>query len=174
MGRNRRVGSGCCLKLASSREAMISHCPPDRNFFYSLCHAASKCDRFHLHDASKLLLFYPVGGMGILVKYLGGTGILPVINIPSQAGCPPYSYSCRLSYQGFCQRYKPKKKPAPQCHWGSKLLSSQPSVSSTTQPSATNARQARPCQVTENELVAQVARKFIQANRPPSETKKGF
>ncbi|WP_293028811.1 hypothetical protein [Moorena sp. SIO3I8] len=33
MGRNRRVGSGCCLKLASSREAMISHCPPDRNFF---------------------------------------------------------------------------------------------------------------------------------------------
>ncbi|NEO25195.1 hypothetical protein [Moorena sp. SIO4A5] len=29
MGRNRRVGSGCCLKLASSREAMISHCPPE-------------------------------------------------------------------------------------------------------------------------------------------------
>ncbi|NEO39576.1 MAG: hypothetical protein F6J90_25880 [Moorea sp. SIOASIH] len=36
---NRRVGSGCCLKLASSHEAIISHCPPDRNFFYSLCHA---------------------------------------------------------------------------------------------------------------------------------------
>ncbi|NEO17281.1 MULTISPECIES: hypothetical protein [unclassified Moorena] len=59
------------------------------------------------------------------------------------------------------ERYKPKKKPAPQCHWGSKLLDRQPSVSSATQPSGrTSARQARPpCQVTENELVAQVARK---------------
>uniref|UniRef100_A0A1D9G3K1 Uncharacterized protein n=1 Tax=Moorena producens (strain JHB) TaxID=1454205 RepID=A0A1D9G3K1_MOOP1 len=30
---NRRVGSGCCLKLASSREYMISHCPPTGTFF---------------------------------------------------------------------------------------------------------------------------------------------
>ncbi|AOY81981.1 transposase [Moorena producens JHB] len=81
---------------------------------------------------------------------------------------------CAKKYKGFCQRYKPKKKPARRCHWGSKLLDRQPS-SSTLPPATTNARQARPpCLVTENELVAQVARKFIQANRPPSETKKGF
>ncbi|NET83010.1 MAG: hypothetical protein F6J94_14060 [Moorea sp. SIO1F2] len=45
-----------------------------------------------------------VGGTGMLVEWacwwnghLGGMGILPVINIPRRAGCPPHSYSSRPS-----------------------------------------------------------------------------
>ncbi|MGB3532857.1 MAG: transposase [Microcoleaceae cyanobacterium] len=29
---------------------------------------------------------------------------------------------CARKYRGFCNRYKPKSKPARKCHWGNKLL----------------------------------------------------
>ncbi|WP_202972000.1 hypothetical protein [Moorena producens] len=47
MGRNRRVGSGCCLKLASSREALDQRLPTRQELFLLYLSCITRCDRFH-------------------------------------------------------------------------------------------------------------------------------
>ncbi|WP_424095953.1 hypothetical protein [Moorena producens] len=44
---NRRVGSGCCLKLASSREALDQPLPTRQELFLLSVSCMTRCDRFH-------------------------------------------------------------------------------------------------------------------------------
>jgi putative transposase len=79
---------------------------------------------------------------------------------------------CAKRYRGFCQRYKPKTKPASKSHWGSKLL-----AGLYHKTSGKDKRKSSPgqltlpwsqCQVSERPEVMEVAFKFIQANKIPS------
>src|SRR5512136_356908 len=87
---------------------------------------------------------------------------------------------CAQKYRGFCQKYKPKGKTPTQSSWGSRLLAgvhinpSPEKKRSTRANSTQSGANYRGCQVSENELLAQVVRKFIEANRAPKEAGKDF
>jgi putative transposase len=83
---------------------------------------------------------------------------------------------CANKYRGFCNRYKPKSKPARKCHWGNKLLagidcgrsnknkrSGSPNNVATSSSSSSWAG----CQVSETPEVSRVARQFQEANQAP-------
>ncbi|WP_287312427.1 transposase [Moorena sp. SIO1G6] len=89
---------------------------------------------------------------------------------------------CARKYRGFCNRYKPKSKPARKCHWGNKFLAGiqvNPRTSAPKPPTlgALNpgspqtwgARGARGCQVKESPEVYEM--KFIEANQAPWQAK---
>ncbi|MEM9926621.1 MAG: transposase [Cyanobacteria bacterium P01_D01_bin.50] len=79
---------------------------------------------------------------------------------------------CANKYRGFCNRYKPKSKPARKCHWGNKLLagvksrSSKKSNSNNVATSSSSSSWAG-CQVSETLEVSVVARPFQEANQAP-------
>jgi putative transposase len=87
---------------------------------------------------------------------------------------------CAQNSLGFCQKYKPKGKPPTKCHWGSRLLArvhinpspdkKRPTKANYTQKVAGHTG----CQVWSNDLLAQVVRQFIEANRAPWEAGKDF
>ncbi|WP_375515371.1 hypothetical protein [uncultured Nostoc sp.] len=73
---------------------------------------------------------------------------------------------CAKKYRGFCQRYKPKAKPAKLSCWGSKLLAGH-------KISRNKGKHKCPpgqltlfaqCQVSECPQVAEVLKKFVLAN----------
>ena len=81
------------------------------------------------------------------------------------------SEECARKYKGFCQKYKPKEKTPTKCHWGSKLLGGVhiEGKGSTTHPKKSKSCPVLPpCQVSESEIVTQVVRQFIAANRAQS------
>jgi putative transposase len=87
---------------------------------------------------------------------------------------------CAQKYRGFCQKYKPKGKTPARYHWGSRLLSGvhlnpSPDKKRSTKANYTQKVAAETgCQVSENVLLAQVVRQFIEANRAPWEAGKDF
>jgi putative transposase len=74
---------------------------------------------------------------------------------------------CAKKYRGFCQRHKPKPKPASKSNWGSKLLAGH-KISRNKGKHKSSPGQLtlwEQCQVLDRPLVAVVVDKFIQANR---------
>jgi putative transposase len=87
---------------------------------------------------------------------------------------------CAQKYRGFCQKYKPKGKTPSRSHWGSRLLAGvhiNPSPDKKRSKKVNHTQKVAGhtgCQVSENELVAQVVRQFIEANQAPWEAGKDF
>ena len=90
---------------------------------------------------------------------------------------------CARKYRGFCNRYRPKSKPAKKFHWGSKLLADM--VVSRRARKRVQGKAAREelflpllppssgCQVTESPEVRAVAHQFIEANQAPWQAERG-
>jgi putative transposase len=72
---------------------------------------------------------------------------------------------CAKKYRGFCQRYKPKAKPASKSYWGSKLLAGFKVVRGKQKSSPGQLTRGAQCQVSERPEVSQVVEKFVWANR---------
>ena len=74
---------------------------------------------------------------------------------------------CAKKYRGFCQRHKPKAKPACLSNWGSKLLAGH-KISRNKGKHKSSPGQLTlwgQCQVLECPQVAEVVKKFVLANR---------
>ncbi|MEH1849342.1 MAG: transposase [Nostoc sp.] len=74
---------------------------------------------------------------------------------------------CAKKYRGFCQRYKPKAKPAKLSYWGSKLLAGH-KISRNKGKHKCSPGQLTLfalCQVSECPQVGEVLKKFVLANR---------
>ncbi|WP_017719775.1 hypothetical protein [Kamptonema formosum] len=87
---------------------------------------------------------------------------------------------CAQKYRRFCQKYKPKGKTPSSSHWGSRLLAgvhinlSPDKKRSTRAKLAHNVTASPGCGGSGNDQLAQVVRKFIEANRAPKEAGKDF
>jgi putative transposase len=71
---------------------------------------------------------------------------------------------CAKKYRGFCQRYKPKAKPASNSNWGSKLLAGR-KISRNKGKHKSSPGQLtlwEQCQVSECPQVAEVVKKFVR------------